>query len=82
LLRRRALLNRLVQWAERRGKPWIRSNGDPTPAHVAGVAEQESEPQVGRWARAVEQLAYGPNSPDAATEQAAGVVEDPKLGQE
>lgn len=80
--RRRALLNRLVHWAERRGKPWTRAIGDPTPAHVAGVATQESEPAVGRWAQAVEQLAYGPNAPDAAIEQAAGVAADPKLGRE
>ena len=56
--------------------------GDPTPGHVAGVADQESEAQVGHWARAVERLAYGPNPPDAAVEQAAGVGEDPKLGRE
>jgi hypothetical protein len=80
--RRRALLNRLVHWAERRGKPWTRATGDPTPAHVAGVADQESELGVGRWARAVEQRAYGPNPPDSALEQAAGVGQDPKLGRE
>jgi len=80
--RRRALLNRLVHWAERRGKPWTRASGDPTPAHVAVVAAQESEPGVGHWAHAVEQLAYGPNPPDAAIEQAAGVAGDPKLGRE
>jgi hypothetical protein len=80
--RRRALLDRLVHWAERRGKPWTRPSGDPTPGHVAGVADQESEVQVGRWARTVERLAYGPNPPDAAAEQATGVVEDPKLGRE
>ena len=82
LSRRRALLDRLVHWAERRGKPWIRPSGDPTPGHVAGVAEQESEATVGQWARAVERLAYGPNAPDAAAEQASGVVEDPKLGRD
>jgi hypothetical protein len=76
--RRRALLDRLVRWAERRGVPWTRPGGDPTPAQVASVAESESEVTVGRWARAVEQLAYGPNSLDAAGEQAAGVAEDPK----
>jgi hypothetical protein len=49
---------------------------------VAVVAAQESEPGVGHWAHAVEQLAYGPNPPDAAIEQAAGVAGDPKLGRE
>jgi hypothetical protein len=80
--RRRALLDRLVRWAERKGKPWTRASGEPTPAHVAVVAAQESEPGVGRWAHAVEQLAFGPNPPDAALEQAAGVASDPKLDRE
>jgi hypothetical protein len=80
--RRRALLERLVRWAERRGKPWSRPVGEPTPDHIAGVAVSEAEPQVERWARRLEHLAYGPNPPDAATEQAAGVTEDPKVRQE
>lgn len=78
--RRRALLDRLVQWAERRGRPWLPQAGDPTPAQVATVAGLESQPEVGQWARALERLAYGPNPIDAAAEQAAGVAEDPKLG--
>lgn len=77
--RRRALLARLVRWAERRGKPWILTQGEPTPAHIAQVAAQESEPQVERWARGLEHLAFGPTPPDAASEQAAGVSEDPKV---
>jgi len=80
--RRRALLDRLVRWAERRGKPWSRPVGEPTPDHIAGVAVSEAEPHVERWARRLEHLAYGPNAPDAATEQAAGVTEDPKVRQE
>jgi hypothetical protein len=80
--RRRALLDRLVRWAERRGKPWMRQSGDPTPAHVAVIASSEAEPNVERWARGLEQLAFGPNPPDAASEQAAGVTEDPKLGRD
>lgn len=78
--RRRALLDRLVRWAERHGRPWTRQVGDPTPAHVALAAGQEGAPQVERWARAVEQLAYGPNAPDAASERAAGLSADPELG--
>ncbi|MDF3067814.1 MAG: hypothetical protein K0R38_3415 [Polyangiaceae bacterium] len=77
--RRRALLERLVRWAERRGKPWTRALGEPTPAHIAEVAAQEAEPQVERWARGLEHLAYGPVPPDAASEQAAGVTDDPKV---
>jgi hypothetical protein len=77
--RRRALLERLVRWAERRGKPWTRALGEPTPAHIAEVASQEAEPQVERWARGLEHLAFGPVPPDAASEQAAGVTDDPKV---
>jgi hypothetical protein len=80
--RRRALLERLVRWAERRGKPWTRASGEATPAHVAGVASSEAEPQVEHWARGLEHLAFGPNPPDAASEQAAGVVADPKTTRE
>jgi hypothetical protein len=76
--RRRALLERLVRWAERRGKPWTRAQGEPTPAHIAEVAAQEAEPNVERWARRLEHLAFGPSPPDAASEHAAGVAEDPK----
>jgi len=80
--RRRALLDRLVRWAERRGKPWTRATGEATPAHVAGIASAEAEPHVERWARGLEHLAFGPNPPDAASEQAAGVVADPKTTRE
>jgi hypothetical protein len=76
--RRRALLDRLVRWAERHGKPWSRLAGEPTPAQVVATASQESEQHVESWARALEHLAYGPNPPDAASEQAAGVTEEPK----
>lgn len=77
--RRRALLERLVRWAERRGKPWTQAPGEPTPAKVVEVAGTEGEPQVGEWARRVEHLAFGAAPPDAASEQAAGVIDDPKL---
>lgn len=77
--RRRALLDRLVRWAERRGKPWTRGFGEPTPTHIADVAANEAEPEVERWARGLEHLAFGPTPPDAASEQAAGVADDPKV---
>lgn len=77
--RRRALLERLVRWAERRGKPWNRAAGEPTPAQLVEVATSEGEPRVGDWARRVEHLAFGAVPPDAASEQAAGVTDDPKL---
>jgi hypothetical protein len=80
--RRRALLERLVRWAERHGKPWVRQNGEPTPATLAAAASAESELQVESWARAVEHLAFGASPPDAAREQAAGVTADPKIARE
>ena len=80
--RRRALMERLVRWAERRGKPWTRSNGEPTPADIASVAASEAEPEVERWARGLEQLAFGVSPPDAASEQASGVATDPKTTRE
>jgi hypothetical protein len=80
--RRRALIERLVRWAERRGKPWTRAVGEPTPADVASVALTEAEPDVERWARGLERLAFGVNPPDAASEQANGVADDPKTTRE
>jgi hypothetical protein len=80
--RRRALIERLVRWAERRGRPWTEPVGEPTPHHIASIASSEAEPQVERWARGVEQLAFGPTPPDAASEQAAGVIEDPTVRQD
>lgn len=79
--RRRALLDRLIRWAERSGRPWTEPARDATPAHVAAVAGAENEPEVERWAHAVERLAYGPAAPDAAAELAANVAKDPKLQQ-
>ena len=80
--RRRALMERLVRWAERQGKPWTRSNGEPTPADIASVASSEAEPGVERWARGLERLAFGAEPPDAASEQASGVADDPKTTRE
>jgi hypothetical protein len=80
--RRRALMERLVRWAERHGKPWIRASAEPTPAEVAAVASNEAEPEVERWARGLERLAFGPSPPDAASEQASGVADDPKTTRE
>lgn len=80
--RRRALVERLVRWAERQGKPWIRPNSEPTPSEVARVASNEAEPEVERWARGLERLAFGAAPPDGAAEQASGVAEDPKTTRE
>jgi len=56
VLRRRALLDRLVAWARRRGRPFD-AHAEPTPAHVRRAAGRDLD--VVRWASAVERAAYG-----------------------
>lgn len=65
--RRRALLQRLVDWARRRGQPWS-DGSDPTPGQVAAMARARQEPAVAAWAEAVEHAAFGPTAPDAEVE--------------
>lgn len=72
--RRRALLDRLVGWARRRGQPWA-GHGDPTPGHVAGIARDRAAPEVARWARGVEQAAFGPAPPGEEAERELGEAE-------
>jgi hypothetical protein len=55
VLRKRALLDRLVAWARRRGTPYDMT-ADPTPGHVREAAG--SDLVVARWADAVETAAY------------------------
>jgi len=57
VLRKRALIDRLVAWARRRGKPFD-SRPEPTPGQVRRAADDD-ELVVARWADAVEQAAYG-----------------------
>jgi hypothetical protein len=66
--RRRALLGRLVDWANRMGRPWS-TPGDATPGHVARVARARHAADVGRWAESVERAAYGPEPPDESDEE-------------
>jgi len=65
VLRRRALLNRLVDWARKRGGPFD-ARPEPTPAQVRVAAS--SEPAVARWADAVERAAFGGVQVDSATQ--------------
>jgi hypothetical protein len=67
--RRRALLDDLVRWARRRGHPWW-VPAEPTPAHVAHEAEAQRAPETARWARAVQEAAFGPDPPSERTERA------------
>jgi hypothetical protein len=65
--RRRSLLMGLTRWAKEMGRPWM-GTSEPTPAHVADVARQQERHATRAWARDVEQAAYGPISPNEATE--------------
>ena len=66
--RRRALLQRLSKWVERRGAPYSQPL-DPTPGEVAAVGERQGEPAVAEWARGIEGAAYGPAPPSADLEE-------------
>ncbi len=74
--RRRILIDRLVAWARRRGKPFD-ARPEPTPAHVRRAAgrlefdvDQRARAEgIEQWATAVERAAYG-GAPVDAQEQA------------
>jgi hypothetical protein len=66
VLRKRALIDRLVNWARRRGKPFD-SRPEPTPGHVRRAAAADLA--VARWADAVEEAAYGGGVVDAEAER-------------
>ncbi len=76
--RRRALLDRLVGWARRRGRPFD-ARPEPTPAHIrraartAGAGESvveraERAERIETWADAVERAAYAGAPVDAGAE--------------
>ncbi len=67
--RRRALLDGLILWAQRRGRPWNRP-GDPTPGYVARIADRHLAPEVTAWAESVEAAAFGAVPVDEPTERA------------
>jgi hypothetical protein len=63
--RKRAILDRLVEWARLRGKPYdVRP--EPTPAHVRKASSIGSPPA--KWAEAVESAAFGPDPVDGRIE--------------
>jgi hypothetical protein len=72
--RRRALLERLVAWADRAGRPWARKN-EPTPLEIAEVARHRERPDVAAWAAAVGEAAYGDKPPDERREHDLGARE-------
>ncbi len=66
VLRKRAVLDRLVAWARRRGRPFD-GKPEPTPGHVRRAAA--AEVAVARWAEAVERAAYGEGPVDEAAQR-------------
>ena len=65
VLRRRAVLARLVTWARRRGRPFD-VKPEPTPGHVRRAAADDF--QTARWADAIEKAVFGGGDVDARTE--------------
>jgi hypothetical protein len=63
--RRRALLERLVGWARRKGRPFD-ARPEPTPGHIQRMAR--SGDAVRAWAEAVERAAYSGDAIDARRE--------------
>jgi hypothetical protein len=63
--RRRALLDRLVAWARRKGRPYD-ATPEPTPGHVQRMARAGDA--VRAWAEAIEHAAYSGEAIDAAGE--------------
>ncbi|MSP25154.1 MAG: hypothetical protein EXR75_08310 [Myxococcales bacterium] len=63
--RRRALLERMVEWARRAGAPFERIR-EPTPEQVMLAASTRDD--VREWASELEHAAYGPEAIDATTE--------------
>lgn len=82
--RRRALVDRLVRWARRRGGPYD-GPPEPTPGHVRRVASRSRSQDVEAWARKVEHAAFGPEVVDARVEgdvRAAEPADRPALMRE
>jgi hypothetical protein len=64
--RRRKLLERLVQWAKKRGPPFD-ARPEPTPGHVRRAAET-ADPTAAEWAGAIERAAFDKGDVDARVE--------------
>jgi hypothetical protein len=56
VFRKRAIVDKLVAWARRQGRPFD-ARPDPTPGHVRRAAGEKFA--LARWADAVERAAYG-----------------------
>jgi len=78
ILRRRALLDRFVAWARRRGAPFDAAL-EPTPGQVARMAHRDSN--MAAWAQAVERVGFGPGEVDEAAEEGVDRLA-PQLGRQ
>jgi len=78
--RRRAILDRLVSWAERVGHPWFWGSAEPTPGHVARVARERGDAGVAAWAEAAEAAAFGAEPVDSVRERAVAERAPPAHG--
>ncbi|MGH7285423.1 MAG: hypothetical protein ACRELY_28200, partial [Polyangiaceae bacterium] len=65
--RKRAILDRLVEWARARGKPYD-ARPEPTPAHVVRAAAGKAT-DIAEWAEAIERAAFDTGDVDARVEQ-------------
>jgi hypothetical protein len=76
--RRRMLLERLVGWARRAGRPWDEPP-EPTPGHVARVARagRRARDEIALWAQNVERKAYGPEPVGAREDTEVRNMEPP-----
>jgi hypothetical protein len=72
VLRRRALLARLVKWAKRAGAPFDQ-RPEPTPGHVRRAAGDDFK--TARWADAVERAVFAGGEVDARAERDVGRLE-------
>jgi len=66
--RRRALLERLVSWANRAGGLWVSRRREPTPLEIAELARRRQDENAAEWAAQVAEAAYGPSPPDERRE--------------
>ena len=79
--RRRALLERLVTWAQRLGRPWAEGQ-EPTPGQIARVAASRRADGIREWAGAVEVAAFGPSPVDDAGEHRIQALEPQQVRRE
>lgn len=74
VLRRRSVLNRLIEAARKAGGGWV-GEVEPTPGRIAKVGLEAGRRDPAAWALAVESAAFGDGAVDAATERRIDAME-------